>query len=548
MTLRNFTCIFLLCFILVNLSGQERPTATASEIPYLYNKDHPISRMRFKVLSSKVRDNSMLTHSFSDEIKKFGGKKYILLKPLILELDIPTLQQLIKNGKLTYTDLVMFYIYRIHLYESNPDSALNAIISLNPEALNQAKICDREKRKNKKRHPIYGMPILLKDNIGFSGIPTTAGAEVLMSNTANDAFIVKKMKEKGAIILGKTNLSEWAYYFCNGCPVGYSAVGGQSLNPYGKMIFETGGSSSGSGIAVAANYAVAAVGTETSGSILSPSSMNSVTGLKPTVGLLSRSGIVPISSTLDTPGPMTKNVTDNAILLDAMTGYDGSDQASDINSGKIIYQKKLTKLPMKGKRIGIFKNLMELPNYARISDILKEQGAIVIEMDSKSPDLPGFRSILSIDMKYDLPSYLATYASDNIKVKDIKDIIAYNNQNIAVRAPYGQGLFEGIYTDTTSDVSIKTIKNDLEKIAKSFFNDMIKKDNLDIILSVNNMHAGIAAAAKFPCLTLPMGYKETGEPQGITLILPSGNEDHLYPLAFTIESITHFRKIPEKYN
>ena len=147
-------------------------------------------------------------------------------------------------------------------------------------------------------------------------MPTTTGAFALENNkNTEDAFIVTKLKENGALILGKANLSEWAYYFCSGCPVGYSAIGGQTLNPYGRKIFETGGSSSGSGVTVAANFAVAAVGTETSGSILSPSSQNSVVGLKPTIGLLSRTGIVPISSTLDTPGPLTKSVTDNAIFL-----------------------------------------------------------------------------------------------------------------------------------------------------------------------------------------------------------------------------------------
>ena len=160
-------------------------------------------------------------------------------------------------------------------------------------------------------------------------MPTTAGAIALSKNeNTEDAYIIKRLKEEGAIILGKSNLSEWAYYFCGTCPLGYSATGGQTLNPYGRTIFESGGSSSGSGVAVAANYAVAAVGTETSGSIISPSSQNSVVGLKPTVGLLSRTGIIPISSTLDTPGPMTKNVTDSFILFNSMLGYDASDPKS----------------------------------------------------------------------------------------------------------------------------------------------------------------------------------------------------------------------------
>lgn len=179
----------------------------------------------------------------------------------------------------------------------------------------------------------------MKDNINVDGLATTAGSLVFKNNKTTDAFIIKRIKENGGIILGKTNLSEWANYLCLDCPNGYSAIGGQTLNPYGRKIFDTGGSSSGSGVAVATNYSAVAIGTETSGSILSPSSKNSLVGLKPTVGLLSRSGIVPISSTLDTPGPMTKNVIDNAILLSAMSGKDTTDITSNSYSKKIPFGK-----------------------------------------------------------------------------------------------------------------------------------------------------------------------------------------------------------------
>src|SRR5690606_43490 len=186
--------------------------------------------------------------------------------------------------------------YRIRKYESDNSFALNAIIALNPDVVEQARQKDREGAQAEAEFSLYGMPILLKDNINTHNMPTTAGAIALAENTTGNAFIVERLLEAGALILGKVNLSEWAYYFCDGCPLGYSAVGGQTLNPYGRKIFESGGSSSGSAVAVAANYAVAAVGTETAGSILSPSSKNAVVGLKPTIGLLSRTGIVPISS------------------------------------------------------------------------------------------------------------------------------------------------------------------------------------------------------------------------------------------------------------
>lgn len=525
------------------IASQTNFSNQPDSIPYIYNKDHQIPRMKFKVLYSNVRDHFALTSAFKNQIEAFTKEKYKSLEPLILEKDIPFIQNLIKKNKLTYRDLVVFYLYRIHMIEGNKDLAINAIISLNQDAIKEAEKCDKE-RKLKKRHEIYGMPVLLKDNIGYEGLPTTAGAEIFKNNMTKDAFIVKKLKEKGAIILGKTNLSEWAYFFCSGCPLGYSAVGGQSLNPYGRFVFETGGSSSGSGTAVAANLAVAAVGTETSGSILSPSSLNSVTGLKPTVGTLSRLGIVPISSTLDTPGPMTRNVTDNAILMDAMTGYDGSDPASMKNSGKIKYQNSLKKYDFKGKKIGMFKHLMENAGYVTISDILKKKGAQVVVLDAPAKPLQGFISILNLDMRHDLPAYISTYTSSLTGVKVVSDIMNYNKQNYSIRAPYGQALFHGVETDTTSLTTLTQIKENLQNTGRTYFDDLISKNKLDMILSINNHHAAIAAVAKYPCLTLPMGYKDIGEPQGVTLILPSGQEENLYKFAYALEGITNFRKSP----
>ncbi len=547
MPYRFFLLYIISTFIVIGAIAQNPTLSTSDSIPYLYNKDHQLPRMRFKVLYSNVKDHFTLTSAFKSEITAFGKEKYESLKPLILEKNIPYLQKLIDDKKLTYKNLVLFYLYRIYLIEGGKDMALNSIISLNKNAIAEAEKRDIE-RKRKKKHLIYGMPVLLKDNIGYEGLPTTAGAEILKNSTTKDAFIVERLKEKGAIILGKTNLSEWAYYFCSGCPLGYSAIGGQSLNPYGRMVFETGGSSSGSGTSIAANLAVAAVGTETSGSILSPSSLNSVTGLKPTVGTLSRTGIVPISSTLDTPGPMTRNVTDNAILMDAMTGFDKYDPASMKNSGKIKYQKALKVIELKGKRIGMFKHLLENPGYTKISEILKSQGAKIVIMDAPGSQLQGFLSILNIDMKHDLPAYLSAFASAHGDIKNVSDIMRYNNEDMAIRAPYGQALFNAVITDTTSDMTLNTIKKNLEITGQSFFNDLIRNNQLDLILSVNNHHAAIAAVAKYPCLTLPMGYKDSGEPHGVTLILPSGNEENLYSFAFTLESKTWFRKMPSRYN
>jgi amidase len=358
---------------------------------------------------------------------------------------------------------------------------------------------------------------------------------------------VQRLKSEGAIILGKANLSEWAYYFCNGCPLGYSAVGGQTMNAYGRMLHESGGSSSGSGAAIAANLAVAAVGSETSGSILSPSSLNSLVGLKPTVGLLSRSGIIPISSTLDTPGPMTKNVIDNAIMLESMMGYDANDNRSNATLENLNILKDLDKYNLKGKRFGVFKNLLKEVNYANMISILQNNGAIVVELENTSPKLDGFRSILSLDMKKDLPEYLKSYASANIEVSDVKEIMNYNLKNEFLRAPYGQELFEGIYKDTLSDANFEILKKNVNANAIKFFDDHFKPNSLDFVLSINNTHAAVAAVAFYPCLTLPMGYLDQNQPQGLTLIAPSWSEKSLLQAAYAIEKASKIRKMPKNY-
>ena len=263
------------------------------------NAEHENVRMRYQLIQSKFQDKNELWAPFEKALNAFGENRYAELAPLVLEQDIPTLQGHVANGRMTYEDLTTFYLYRIRKLESDSSTTLHAVVALNPEAIEEARECDRQREEA--AHPIHGMPILLKDNINTANMPTTAGAALLADHMPPaNAFIVDQLSARGALILGKVNLSEWAYFFCDDCPLGYSAVGGQTLNPYGRGEFETGGSSAGSGVAVAANYAVAAIGTETSGSILSPSSMNSVVGLKPTIGLASRTGIVPISSTLDT--------------------------------------------------------------------------------------------------------------------------------------------------------------------------------------------------------------------------------------------------------
>ena len=508
---------------------------------------HQSKRMQFKLIQSKYLDMNAVFAPFQKELSRFSEEDYNSLKPLILEKDIPTLQAHVRSGNLSYEKLTLFYLYRIRKYESDSTKSLNSIIALNPNVLEEARQKDKEKGANSV-YAIYGMPIFLKDNINTNNMPTTAGAIALVDNkNPNDAFIVERLKQNGALILGKVNLSEWAYFFCSGCPLGYSAVGGQTLNPYGRGKFETGGSSAGSGVTVAANFAVAAVGTETSGSITSPSSLNSVVGLKPTIGVLSRTGIVPISSTLDTPGPMTKSIIDNAIFLEAMFGYDANDTASiDKEFKENDFQNAILESSLKGKRFGVLKELLTDSIYNSTVQIMKNAGAEMIEIAPERARFVGFTTLLNIDMKYDLPKYLANNADKNVQVSSVKDVTLFNLQDSVLRSPYGQQLFDGIVKDTTTLVQLEVVKAGLNSVGLQFLQDLDAKE-LDAILSINNYHSGVAAVAKYPTLTVPMGYKKSGEPISLTFIGKPFSERNLLKVGYAFEQITKARKIPINY-
>ncbi|MFQ3297197.1 MAG: amidase [Polaribacter sp.] len=544
--------IFLLLFITTAIGCQISKEKQPKVIFKKYNEtlavekqqNHKKSRMQFKLFQSKYLDMNAIFKPFETDLKYFSEANYTALKPLILEQDIPTLQKSIKEGELTYEKLTLFYLYRIRKFERDSAVSLNSIISLNPNVLEEARAKDKNKTVAAET-TIYGMPILLKDNINTSNMPTTAGALVLADNTAiKDAFIVERLRTNGALILGKVNLSEWAYYFCFGCPLGYSAIGGQTLNPYSRGEFETGGSSAGSGVAVAANFAVAAVGTETSGSITSPSSLNSVVGLKPTIGVLSRTGIVPISSTLDTPGPMTKNIIDNAIFMNAMRGFDQTDAAS--KELAVDYFKNGFKKKLKGRRLGVIKSLLTDSIYAATVGKLRRAGAELIEITPPKIALNGFLTLLNIDMKNDLSKYLGADADKRIAVTSVKDIVAFNLKDSLLRAPYGQRLFEDIVADTTTLATLEIIKTNLMNSGRKYF-QALKNDDLEAILSINNYHSGFAAVANYPTLTVPMGYKNSGEPISLTFIGTPLSERKLLEIGYAFEQLTKIRKMPKNY-
>ncbi|TRO65283.1 amidase family protein [Christiangramia sabulilitoris] len=504
--------------------------------------------IEFKQVDSKMINNDSLWKPFEADLSEFSTEVYEEVKALVFEKSIPEIQEAIASDKLTYEELALFYLTRIREYDRENELSLNSVISLNPDLINEAREKDGQKGKTENHHPIFGIPVLLKDNINTVAVPTTAGAVALKDNKTEDAFIVERLKENGALILGKANLSEWANFFCEGCPNGFSTMGGQTLNPYGRKIHDTGGSSSGSGVAVAANLAPVAVGSETSGSILSPSSSNSVVGLKPTIGVLSRGGIVPISSTLDTPGPITRSVIDNAILLDAMTGVDKADPASaSAGKQKTVYYANLEKGNLKGKRFGSIKSLMEDTLYVRAINDLRNAGAKIVEFEAEEIDLPNFLRLLNLDMKKDLPTYLKNYGGD-VAYKNVQDVVAYNEKDSVNRAPYGQALFIGIINDSATEKEFAAIKDTLKNNGTRFFEKPMQEHNLDAVLSINNYHAGYAAVAKYPAITVPMGYTAENRPKGLTFIGKPFSEEQLLQFAYIFENTTKRRKTPENYN
>ena len=497
-------------------------------------------RMRFKLIASRTTNRAAVWQTVDRQLNGFGAKQYDQLRPLILEQDIPTLQNHVANRLLTYPDLVKWYLYRIRSTETDPARSLHTILQVNPDAVARAQ--ELQANRPADPHPLYGIPVLLKDNINAAGMPTTAGAELLKNHTPGNAFIVDRIEARGGLILGKVNLSEWAYYFCGGCPLGYSAVGGQTLNPYGPRVFETGGSSAGSGTAVAVNYAPVAVGTETAGSILSPSAQNSVVGLKPTIGLLSRTGIVPISYTLDTPGPMAKSVTDAAILLDALRGEDGRD----FKSVASLDGYALEPVRWDTVRLAYFRDFVQNERYAAQIERLRTAGATLVEVQPEPMDYDGFTRLLDGEMKRALPEYLATYAS-SLPQRTVADVVEFNRQDTFRRAPYNQSIFEGIVADEQSDAELETLQRNLKNRAVAYLKPVFDAQRVHAILSINNYSAAAVALAEYPALAVPMGYTEAGEPQALTFIGRPWTERRLLNLGVAFEGLGKQRRIPKGY-
>ena len=484
------------------------------------------------------------------------------------EVTIDMLQQYMQQGKYTSRRITELYLQRIAAVDKS-GPMLNSVIELNPDALSIADALDAERRAGKIRGSLHGIPVLVKDNINTGDkMMTTAGASAMLGNhAAKDAFIIQQLRLSGAVLLGKTNLSEWANFRSTHACSGWSSRGGQTRNPY-ILERNPSGSSSGSGSAVSANLCVVAIGTETDGSVVSPSSVNGIVGIKPTVGLLSRSGIIPISSTQDTAGAMARTVKDTAILLSVLTGVDEADPVTQNSKGKAPkdYTIDLDKNSLKDKRIGIEKAFLDgnqqvVDLYKSAIDILKNQGATIIEIELQKTlsDLGNAEFlVLEYEFKDGLNKYLSTA---NAKIKTLQDVIDFNKQNEATAMPFfKQETLES--SQAKGDLNSSEYKEALRKTlgTRLIIDDIITDNKLDAICGVTNglswcidlingdydtgfSYSTPAAMAGYPHVTVPMGMIHN-LPIGLSFIGSAYMEAQLLSLAYAYEQATKKRTAP----
>jgi amidase len=489
------------------------------------------------------------------------------------EATIPELQAAMASGRSTSRQLVEECLRKIEALDKNGPH-LNSMIAINPDALEIAGALDQERKTKGPRGPLHGIPVVLKENIAtVDKMETTAGSLALVgSRPHQDAFVVKKLREAGAVILGKSNLSEWANFRSNNSSSGWSARGGQARNPY-VLDRSPCGSSSGSAVAVAAGLTSVALGTETDGSILCPSSVNGIVGIKTTLGLVSRAGVVPIAHSQDTIGPMARNVTDAAVLLGALTGVDGDDDSTASSEGKshTDYTKFLDKNGLEGSRIGVPREVYF--GYSAKADAIAEQairrmrevGAEVIDpanistakqMSTSEAEL----TVLLYEFKADLNRYLSGLASSPLR--SLEEVIAFNEAHSEEELKYfGQELFVRAQETTTLDDPkyLQALEENRRLSRQEGIDAVMDKHNLDALVMpttspswvidlVDGDHglggsAQPSALAGYPAITVPAGYS-FGLPVGITFVGRAFSEPILVRLAYAFEQATHHRVPP----
>ena len=481
------------------------------------------------------------------------------------EKTISHLQQKMESGELSAQEICRKYLDRIE----QVDPYLKSVIELNPDAMQIAARLDEERSNGKVRGPMHGIPVLIKDNINTGDrMKTTAGSLALENHTASaDAFIVERLREAGAVLLGKTNLSEWANFRSTNSVSGWSGRGGQVRNPY-ILDRNPCGSSSGSGAAVSANLCAIAIGTETNGSIVCPSGVNGVVGIKPTLGLWSRRGIIPIAHSQDTAGPMARTVTDAAILLGALAAFDPEDTDTYIEKGEISTDyTRFLQTGLQGMRIGIASEINGFHRdvvalFSQAVDVFRSQGAEIVDKVAFEHqgkwNQPSWE-VLLYEFKADLNNYLQQY---NAPVKSLEELIEFNKQNAEKEMPwFGQEIFE--MAQEKGDLSSEEYRRawqDMKRLTgKEGIDAAMQKHNLDAIIAPTNSPAwtidwvngdhfsgsssSLAAISGYPNITVPMGFVH-GLPAGISIFGRAWSEPVLLRVAYAFEQAAQHRKAP----
>jgi amidase len=484
------------------------------------------------------------------------------------EADIAALHDHMQRGELSSEELVAWYIERINTID-RAGPTLSSVIEINPDALSIARSLDEEWKTSGPRGPLHGIPVILKANIDTADqMVTSAGSLALAEHVpAEDAFVVQRLRDAGAVILGKGNLSEWANFRSTKSSSGWSSVGGQTLNPYNTRRSPC-GSSSGPAVAVAANLTSVSIGTETDGSVVCPAGITGIVGIKPTLGLVSRSGIIPIAHSQDTAGPMARTVRDAAILLTAMTGTDPDDVATAAAETHHDYSANLTADALNGKRLGVIRSWYGAGTDQRVDDIytasiekLQEAGAVIIDdIDIEAGDMYDAEyEVLLYEFRADLNSYLQ---DSGAPVQSLAEVIVYNDANAKIVMPiFGQEILiesdaKGPLTDEAYLAALETSKN----ISQSAIDKLLAEHELDALISPTNGPAwlidhingdsfgigssSLAAISGYPSITVPAGFV-SGLPIGLTFVAKPWNEKQLIEIAYAFEQTTGVRKPPE---
>ena len=468
------------------------------------------------------------------------------------EASIAQMQEKMASNELTSEDLVFMYLERIS--ERNPN--VNAILEVNPKAIQLAQALDDERSEKGPRSMLHGIPILVKDNIDtLDDLHTSAGSMALANHYAmKDATIINKLRNAGAIILGKTNMTEWANFMSDKMPNGFSSRGGQVKNPYGP--FDVGGSSSGSASAIASNFGAAAIGTETSGSILNPAAQNGIVGLKPTVGAVSRTGIIPLSHTQDTAGPMARTVEDAVYVFLSIVGQDEVDPITRKSRQfeTVDWKKCLNSEALQGKRIGVARSIFErevsterAELFGRQLEVLRELGAIIVDSVDIGcmEDELGY-AVLTHEFKADLNGYL-TKTNPSNPIRTLADVIHFNNQHPQETLQFGQILLEKSERTSgtlTEKEYIEALESNRYLAGEIGLGKSLDDLQLDALVFPQDHGCSIGAAAGYPSITVPAGFAEAGEPFGITFSGRAWSEPILISMAYAFEQKVKARKKP----